>query len=293
MPSKTPMSPIRRLLGPAAMIAASGGFLAIAIHERVSGIPWELIAFSGAVALAGVGLSRRSMTMQLLSRAMAWLVLVPSAMVGTLSLVSGHTEWAAAAFAAASGGALLLARPMLHTADAHAQFAPSAFRSWLLAGATASAAAGLLTGAAGLDSFHFHSGFPAAALGLVALGVSLLASAVGVIRMRAWGILLGAATSMVTVLAALWHHDAAGFALALAAIPGFMLLLPVLIAKRDRAKAEAASFTRVSAYVGHEEPARIRVAADSSDAHDALFDDESDAGERRAEAAPPAARAQA
>ncbi len=270
------------------MVAAGGGLLAIAIHERHWGIPWELLAFSGAVALSGIGLSRRSMSMQVLSRAMAWVVLAPSALVAAVSM-SGQFEWGVAAFAAASGGALLFARPMLHTADAHAQFEPISFRSWLLAGATASATTGMLAGAVGLDSLHRHSG---SGIGLVALGVALVASAIGVVRMRAWGILLGAATSIVTLLAALWRHDSSGVALALAALPGLMLLLPVLIAKRDRARAEATtSFTRVAADVGYEEPARVRVAADSDSA---LFDEEADdASDSRVAATPPAARAQA
>lgn len=279
------------------MIAASGGFLSIAWHERVWGIPWELVAFSGGVALAGVGLTRRSMTMQVLSRAMAWLVFVPSAMVATLSVVTGRPEWAVTAFAAASGGALLLARPMLHSDDAHAQFAPSSFRRWLLASATASASLGMAIGAAGLDSIHFHSGIPFAAVGLAALGTSLLASAIGVMRMRAWGVLLGAATSALTLLAAcaaFFRQDVSGVALAFAAIPGMMMILPVLIARHGRAKADAASFTRVAAHVGYEEPSRIRVAEDAmDDSSEALFDDESGVGERRASSPPPAARAQA
>lgn len=278
------------------MIAASGGFLSIAWHERVWGIPWELIAFSGGVALAGVGLSRRSMTMQVLSRAMAWLVLLPSAMIAAVSM-GGHPEWAAAAFAAASGGALLLARPMLHSADAHAQFAPSSFRRWLLGGSTAAASMGMVAGAIGLDSIHSRSGVPAAAIGLVALGLSLLASSIGVMRMRAWGILLGAATSVVTLLVAalaLSRQDVSAVALAFAAIPGMMMILPVLIAKRERSKADTASFTRVAAHVGHEEPSRIRIAADATDdSSDALFDDESGAAESRVSSPPPAARAQA
>lgn len=270
------------------MVAAGGGLLAIAIQERHWGIPWELLAFSGTIALAGIGLSRRSMSMQVLSRAMAWVVLVPSAMIGAVSM-GGHFEWGAAAFAAASGGALLLARPMLHTAEARAQFAPTSFRRWLLAGATASAATGIVAGAIGLDSLHWHSG---SGIALITLGLSLIASAIGVVRMRAWGILLGAATSIVAMLAALWRHDAGGMALALVALPGLMLLLPVLIAKRDRARAEATtSFTRVAADVGYEELARVRVAADSDSA---LFGEEAeDASDIHGAAAPPAARAQA
>lgn len=283
----------RRLAGPAALIASAGGLAAIALHD-MHWIEWGLVAFSGVVALAGVGLGRRSMTAQVLSRGTAWTVLAPSLLVTVLSSLGHHTEWTAAALAAGSGGALLLARPMLNTAEARAQFAPSRFRRWLLAGSTAAAAAGVVSGVFALDTWHWSI---ATAIPLLALAVSLLGSAVGVVRMRAWGILLGALTSVVTLIAAVFMHDAAGLALALAAIPGFMLVLPVILAKRERAKAEkaSASFTRVASHASFGDtssaaPSRVRVAADS----DPAFDDEFDsADDTRAAAPQPAARAQA
>jgi hypothetical protein len=280
------MSRGRRLAGSAALVATAGGLAAIAVHDT-QWVEWGLLAFAGLVGTAGLGLARRSMAAQVLSRATAWTVLAPSALVTTFSLMSGHTEWPAAALAAGSGGALLLARPMLHTAEAHAQFAPSSFRRWLLAGATASSAAGIMTGIFGLDGLRWH---PASAIALLVLSLSLLASAVGVVRMRAWGILLGGLTSFVTLVAAAVMHDAGGLALMLASIPGFMLLLPVLVAQRDRAKAQAGTYTRVSSQVSLDDTPRVRVATGAADA----FDDEFDASDDGAAAAPPpAARAQA
>ena len=297
MPTNTAMAPARRLGASAALVATAGGLAAIAVHD-MHWIEWGLLAFSGAVGLAGVGLARRSMTAQVLSRGMAWTVLAPSVLVTIFSLFGGHTEWMAAALTAGSGGALLLSRPMLHTPEARAQFAPTSFRRWLLAGATAAAGAGIVAGVFGLDSVKWHIG---TAIPLIALSLSLLASAVGVVRMRAWGILLGSLTSIVTFVAAMALHDAAGLALALAAIPGMMLILPVLLAKRERAKAEASSFTRVSSHVSFDlavdrlrEPvaasSRVRIATGVSDP----FDDDVDASDDSAAAAPPpAARAQA
>jgi len=287
MPNNTAMAPtpVRRLGASAAMVAAAGGLAAVAVHD-LHWVEWGLLAFSGAVGLAGVGLARRSMSAQVLSRGMAWTVLVPSVLVTVFSVFGGHPEWMAAALTAGSGGALLLARPMLHTAEARKEFAPSSFRRWLLAGATAAAGAGIVTGVFGLDAVKWHMG---TAIPLIALSLSLLASAVGVVRMRAWGILLGALTSVITFVAALALHDAAGFALALAAIPGVMLILPVLIAKRERAKAEARSHTRVSSHVSFDDP-RVRVATDSSS--DA-FDDLDASDDHAVAAPPPAARAQA
>jgi hypothetical protein len=288
MPSNTAMSHGRRLAGPAALVATAGGLAAIAVHD-VHWIEWGLLAYAGAVAAAGIGLARRSMPLQVLSRATAWTVLAPSVLVTVFSLANGHTEWMAAALAASSGGALLLARPMLNTSEARAAFAPSSFRRWLLAGATASAGLGLVTGLFALDGMTWH---PAASIPLLGLALAQLASAVGVVRMRAWGILLGGLTSVVTLITALFMHDAAGLALALATIPGFMLMLPVLIAKRQRAKAEAAStYTRVASHVSYDDaPSRVRVADSALDA----FEDDADSSDDATSRAPaPAARAQA
>ena len=191
---------------------------------------------------------------------------------------------------ATTGGALLLSRPMLHTAEAQAEFAPSSFRKWLLSSATAASMTGVITGMFGLDVFSNH---PVVSTGLVMLALSLLASAAGVVRMRAWGILLGALTSFVSLFVGACLHDVAGFAIALASLPGLMMVLPVLIAKRERAKAAAASasFTRV-AHVSYDDAPRIRVATAAASSTDA-FDDELDSSDDARAVPAPAARLQA
>lgn len=275
MPTNAVMSNRRRLLGSAALIATAGGLAANAVHY-FHWVEWGLLACSGVVAAAGVGLSRRSMAAQVLARGAAWTVLAPAALVTAFSLFSGHLDPTATALAAGSGGALLLARPMLHTKEANAEFAPSSFRRWLLAGATASVGAGLVTGLFALDGLRWHAG---AAIALLVLSLSLLASALGVVKMRAWGILLGGLTSVVTLATALVLHDAAGFALALASMPGFMLVLPVLVAQRDRARADASRFTRVSSQLDLESApsgARVRVATDHASAFDEEFETSSE-----------------
>ena len=176
---------------------------------------------------------------------------------------------------------------MLDTAEARAEFAPSSFRKWLFAGATASVSAGLMSSLYALDGLRWH---PASAIALLGLSLSLLASAIGVVRMRAWGILLGALTSILTLVAAAVMHDAPGLVLALASLPGLMLILPVLLAQRARSKTDARSFTRVSPQIGLEAPSRIRVAAEPT----AAFDDEFDApADEHVTAPAPAMRAQA
>lgn len=291
MPTTGALSQGRRLGGAAALVATAGGLAAIAVHD-LHWIEWGLLAFAGLVGTAGIGLARRSMSAQVLSRATAWTVLAPSATVALVSLATGHPEWTAAALTATSGGALLLARPMLHTAEAKAQFAPTSFRRWFLAGATASASAGLVTGLVALEALRWQ---PAVGVPLLALALSLVASAIGVVRMRAWGILLGGLTSVLTLLTALFMDAAAGLALALATLPGFMLLLPVLLAKRDRARAEAERRVRVAGHASFADvPARVRVAAEPEHAFDDEFEAESgDRASSSSKLPAAAARAQA
>ena len=64
-----------------------------------------------------------------------------------------------------------------------------------------------------------------------------------------------------------------------------MLVVPVLVAQRERSKADVRSFTRVSSQIGAEAPSRVRVATEPT-----TFDDEFDGP---AEAPAPAMRAQA
>ena len=288
MPPNAAMSNGRRLAASGALIATAAGVAAIGVHD-LQWIEWSLVASSGVLGLAGLGLARKSMLEQVLSRAAAWLVLAPAAIVTVVStLVGHHPDLASAALTVGSGAALLLARPMLHTPEARAEFAPSRFRSWLLAGATASTATGMLASFIGLDilyrAWHWSSSFGEAAA-FLALAGALVASAYGVVRLRAWGILLGTLTSFVTLTTAAVLHDAAGFALSLAAIPGLLFfLLPVLIAKRDRAKAERSTYRIASpSYDATALQARVRVATEERDAL---------AEELEAACAPPAARAQ-
>ena len=278
----------RRLLGAGALIATAGGLATIALHD-VHWVEWGLLACSGVVAAAGVGLARRSMVAQVLSRGAAWCVLAPAVMTTAASTLWGHPDWTAAAFAVGSGGALLLARPMQHTAAAKAEFGPSSFRRWLLAGATTSVSAGLVSGLFALDGLRWHA---ASAIALGVLGLSLIASAIGVVRMRAWGILLGALTSVIALIAGAVMHDVAGFVLALTSIPGLMLVLPVLVAQRGRARPDARSLARIASPTDAADATspRVRVAVASTGNLDDEFDQASD---EPIAARAPAMRAQA
>lgn len=191
---------------------------------------WLLVAFSAMLGAAAIGITRRSLVAQVLSRASAWIVLLPSALVVFFSLLRGSSvPFELLGMAAGTASALLLARPMLHTKEAGEDFAPKAFRRVFLAGSTATAATGFVTGAIALDAMPNHV---AMAAGFTALTLSLFASAIGVVRMRGWGILLGAVTSFGLLVSAAFMRGGEGLALALAAAPALLMhLLPVFIAR--------------------------------------------------------------
>jgi hypothetical protein len=216
---------------------------------------WGLAGVAALVGAGAVGLSRRGILAQVLSRGVGWVVLTPMLFAFADALRNGRLPAGGEVFfGATSAAALLLARPALHTAGARAEFAPFAYRKVFLAGAVASATAGLVAAmaAAGMHSFT-----------LAALAAALLVSAVGVSRMRAWGVLLGIVSSLGALAAALLASDVFGVIwLALAAAPGAMLGATVLAARLRGVTAPAlpAAPQRVAALDESFVPVRARVA---------------------------------
>lgn len=246
------------------MLGTAGVIVRAAVSHY--GIVWPLIAVGATVALAGVGITRRSLVPQVLARGAAWLVLLPASVIVAAGLLGGRVPGAdVTALAAATGAALLLSRPMLHTQEAKAAFAPKAFRRWLLAGSIATAASGLVAGAVATATTFEE---PALALGFGALAASLLASAIAVVRMRAWGIFLGALSSVILLVTSLFLSRVEATALAVLAAPTLLMhLLPVLVARWMNSTA-AESKVRVSDEAtldAHYVPARHRIAADDVD----------------------------
>jgi hypothetical protein len=229
----------RRLAGGALLVACGGGIAASAVHDG----SWLLGGVAAALSVAGVGLCRRSILVQVLARGTAWALLLPA------FAASG------AALAGASALALLLARPMLHTPIARAEFAPVAYRRWLLAGAVGSVAGAATAAAIGLESLSW--GPASVGAGLLVLAASLLASAVGVARMRAWGVLLGMVTSVALLVVAAFLHDANAVLAGALAVPGMMFALPVV--RRGSAPRPGPARVRV---VGPLSVSRVRVASE-------------------------------
>jgi hypothetical protein len=263
MPSAKEPSRTRKLAASGALVA-SGAAIAAMAFGGFHFIEWSLIALGGGLSAAGIGLSRRSVSVQVLSRAAAWLVFAPM-LAATLARVLGGRlpEIEVLGLSLGTGAALLLARPMLHTGEAQAAFDPVRYRRWLLGASTASAAVGIMSA---MIALAILPGEPRAALGIGALSAATLASAVATTRMRGWGVLLGGVTSLVALAFAAALRDVAGVALALAAVPGLMLMVPVLAAARKEQSPGEGATVRVSS-LGEE--ARVRVALADLEASEA------------------------
>jgi len=244
--------------GCTSLLASAGGFVYLGVRH-LDWMDWRSVAFGGGLAAAAVGLTRKNVITQVLSRAMAWIVFAPMALVTVVEASRGRFDGGIAAFAATSGLALLLSRPMLSTDDAKAAFAPSKFRRAFLSASTASMTVGLITGIVAFELLAM--GTWAGGLALGALGTAMLGAAIGVLRMRGWGIALGLLTSIASLITGMLMGSGQGFALACGAVPGILLLLPILFAKLGLGEdsSPAAARTRVS-LDAEALPSRVRIA---------------------------------
>ncbi len=191
----------------------------------------DLVSKQGLAAL-GNGMS--SVLVQILARGAVWFIFA-GAMVEMLG-TRGHT-FPADAIALAAGAALLASTPLLHTARARAEFAPVRFRKLFLAGATSAVAMAVLPAWGGFAILaEGHLG----GLAWLALAVSLLGSAIGVVRMRAAGVLLGLLTTIALLAVAAVMPSWRNLLLVLA-VPGALLALPVALARLGLAREDRAA----------------------------------------------------
>jgi hypothetical protein len=269
MGTSSQMSLGRRMLAPAALGAAAAGFVAMAL-ERWVYFDVGVLAFAGVVALGAVGLALRSVRAQVLARGVAWAVLAPSLLGLADSLWHGRLpDLPAAFFGATSAAALFLARPMLHTQAARTEFGPVGYRRVFLAGAVASAMTATASALFAFETFRWGSHGPA--LGMALLAAVLAGSALGVAKMRAWGVLLGAVGSVGALVAAvLSGNELAGTGLALAAIPGVLLASPLVAARLGLGAPRPATAPISAGRVFDEESplVRARVATAGADAEE-------------------------
>jgi hypothetical protein len=196
------------------------------------GIGWDfgLLTVATGLAATGLGLSRRSVLVQVFARGVSWLLFLTTALGTAAILLSSHRlEGRILALAMASGGALALAGSALSTRKARADFAPVAYRRWFLASCMMSVGAASVCGLALLDSLEWGS--HDATIPLAALALALAGSAFGVVRMRAWGVVLGGVTALAALGAAFFARSGDAFPVALAAVPGMMMTLPVILSR--------------------------------------------------------------
>jgi hypothetical protein len=128
-------------------------------------------------------------------------------------------------------GALVITRRLMSTERARAEFAPLALRPWFLASAVGAMASGIALGRLALAFSHF----PALArdvMGLAALAIPLFLAGLGVLRMRTWGVALGALTAIASIPIVLWMRDTLLTApVLLAAVPAALMAPLVAIAR--------------------------------------------------------------
>ena len=265
------ISNARQLLVGAAM-AGPAVMVGRAAFSRYFGVNTMMLAVAAVLMVAGYGLTRRSLVAAVLSRGVVWLAFAPTAAALSMKLASGRPSLDEAVLAIGTGVALLAARPVLHTPEARREFAPLAFRSWLLGGSIATASAGIT--AAFLAAFTVHG---PATFGFAALAAALFASSIAVVRMRAWGILLGALTSLtLLVLGAL--SDSNFLAYATAAAPALFLHVAPIVIARLKGGVAPSSTTSAPEHVD-DVHYHVRVAVDELDA---ASPDDTDVEELRA-----------
>jgi hypothetical protein len=233
MPESPSRALARRTAATVCLGATSLGFVWLSTQERVfQSATWGLLGMATLTMFGAGMLLASSLRAQVFGRAVAWVVFLPSvASLLAELLASGRAELAELPFAAASGLALLLGYPSLTSPEARREFAPVAYRRSFLSGAIASATAGIVAALVAAGDLLLGGGRHEMAV-FTTLAAVLLTTSWGVMRMRAWGVLLGASTSLVMVGAAvLSRNEWSGLAYGLAGLPGLMLTLPLLMAR--------------------------------------------------------------
>jgi hypothetical protein len=267
MTTPTAPSRARRTAGVVAFLAAAttlGAYGAFGMAAYRSG---SLTVFAAAAlaAAAAYGVGRASALSQVLSRGVGWALLAPAVMslgAEASRRVPHWDPWSIALTVTLTAG-LLLSRPLLDTARAQRDFHPVAVRAALLSGAVASIAAALWSGYASLLAYDTFA--PRLGLEFAAASAALAASAIAVVRMRSWGVLLGALTSATLLGAAMFERYFARTAFVLAATPGAILTASVLFARLRPSPPAPARVAELT-------PVRTRVVLDEADTDDLTRD---------------------
>lgn len=218
------------------LVASGGAYIALEGLGRHARQQELAFLVGGAVGLAAVGIGRRALVPHVLGRGAVWAMAAAS----TYDAIVSDGRAAPVALALAFGGALLLTRSVLVTAGEQG-FAPLRFRRLLLAGATA------MGGIAFVATLYAIFGLVAHNAGQLVfntgLAAMLAASVAGLLRMRAWGVLLGVFTSLGCLAIAPFHGRMNALTLGVSALPALAFwLVPILVARSTPARAEPARY---------------------------------------------------
>lgn len=227
----------RKIVAAVLLASAAGFFVDLGIRGDHAGT----LVWAALLAIAGLGLTRHSLLVQVLSRATAWSAVVFAAREKLVA----HADRDLHLFGilAATIGALAVSRPLLRTPEARATFHPRVFREWFLAGAVSTATMGMFVVCVQL-LFLTNPGQIGLVDGILgAFSTGLLVSAAGLLRMRAWAVLLGGGLSAILVSLGLLSNDPW---LAMLGLPALLMqVLPVIVARRRSKSGDLAERSRV------------------------------------------------
>ncbi len=215
--------------------------------------------------VGAAALTRRSPLAQGIGRGIAWKFFVCQAWVLATQAMAGEIRPLGALMVIAPALALVIARPLLHTADARAAFAPRASRTLFLVAATASIASALHAAPLALRVWTYGSPIIGAALTLLA--AALVAQGAAVLRMRAWGVALGAATAL-GMLFAMFVGVADPTFTAITAMPGLALAGAVGAAWLRKPPPSQAPTTRIALTPEPQEGSVAQIEEEESSAAD-------------------------
>lgn len=217
---------------------AAGGYLTFVTQAHAL-LDWApALAASAGLGLAAVGIGRRSLFPQILARGTLWMTAGTS--LAFLALEHGGAR--AIAMAAVSSAALVVARPLLDAPETRS-FAPHRFRRTFLAGATSMAAVAFAAAVLGVMGFVFDIPLMYGFNGVLA---ALLVVAVGgVLRMRAWGVFVGALASVLCLAAAPFYGSFNALTLSLSALPTILFwIVPIVVARLSAGPRDAGAGAR-------------------------------------------------
>ncbi len=215
-----------------------------------------------ALHLVGAAaLTRRSPLAQVAGRGIAWKFFILQAWVLGVRATAGDIQPIGALLVVAPALALVIARPLLQTSAARAAFAPRASRTLFLAAATASIASAVYVAPLALSVWTYES--PVIGVALTILGAALVAQAAAVLRMRAWGVVLGAATALGVLLALVVGVADPTFT-AITAMPGLALAGAVGAAWLRKSTASQTPTVRIAATSESQQGSRVQVEAEES-----------------------------